>query len=186
MYRNESLAQVTHIDALREDVTQLRARLDEAQQARERALAQLERIRDGVEVDPALETEPIYRRLLGGLRVAGLLAATAIAIGLVPLLSRVLQAPLLSTQGLRNFWFHLVHGRGVVALAAAGFAIVVASPWLVIPLLAARDLRRHRRAGWTLGVVACALYLPTPLLPLAVYGLVLLYSSRIRKAYLAG
>lgn len=186
MYRNETLAQVTHIDALREDVAQLRARLDEAQHAKERALAQLERIRDGVEVDPALETEPSYRRLLGGLGFAGTLAAIAIAVGLVPLLSRIVAAPLWSAQGVRNLWFHLEHGNGVVALAAAGFAIVVASPWLVIPLLAARHLHHHRRAGWTLGVVACVLYLPTPLLPFAVYGLVLLYSSRIRKAYLAG
>jgi hypothetical protein len=185
MYRNEGLANALHIDALRDDVAALSARLAEAERARERALAQLERIRDGVEVDPALETEPSYRRLLGGLRVVGALAALALAIGLVPLLAHLVEAPLLTARGVANLVFHVTRGHGLVGLGAAGFVVMVASPWLALPLLAARGLVRHRRSGWTLGVIACALYLPTPLLPLAVYGLVLLYSSRVRRAYLA-
>lgn len=185
MYRNESLARETQVDALRGDLATLKAELEEAQRARQDALAQLERIRDGVEIDPALESQREYRWLLRGLRALGGVAALGIVIGLVPLLSRIIEAPLLNLQGLRNLQWHLVHGSGLVGVAAAGFIVMLASPWLLIPLLAVRGLVRHRRSGWTLGVIACALFFPTPLLPFAVAGLVTLYSNRVRKSYLA-
>lgn len=185
MYRNETLARETQLDALRGEFAALKAHLAAAEREREEAIARLERIRDGVEVDPALETDPRYRRLLRGLRVLGAVAGLAILIGLVPLLSAILEAPLITAQGVRNFSFHILHGRGLVGLAAAGFVVMLASPWLVLPLLSARGLARHRRSGWTLGVVACVLFLPTPLLPGAVYGLVLLFSNRVKKTYFA-
>jgi hypothetical protein len=185
MYRNETLARETQVDALRGDLAAIRAALEDAHRARADAIAQLERLRDGVEVDPALETERSYRWLLRGLRALGAIAALAILLGLVPLLSAIIESPLLTMQGVRNFGFHVMHGRGLVGLAAAGFVVVLASPWLVLPLLSARGLGRHRRSGWTIGVVACALFLPTPLLPVAVAGLVTLFSSRVRTSYLA-
>ncbi len=185
MYRNESLARETQVDALRGDLAALKSHLEDAHRAREAALAQLDRIREGVEVDPALETDSGYQWTLRGLRALAVVAALTIAIGLVPLLSAIIEAPLLTAQGVRNLAFHVLHGRGLVGLAAAGFVVIVASPWLLLPLLSARGLARHRRSGWTLGVVACALFLPTPLLPVAVCGLVVLLSSRVRKAYFA-
>lgn len=185
MYRDEALARETQVDALRGDLAALKAHLADAHRARADALAQLERIRDGVEVDPALETDAGFRWTLRGFWALAATAAVALVVGLVPLLSTIIEAPLLTAQGVRNLEFHLMHGRGLVGLAAAGFVVVLASPWLLLPLLSARGLARHRRSGWTLGVVASALFLPTPLLPIAVCVLVVLFSSRVRKAYFA-
>lgn len=185
MYRNESLAQVTQIDSLRGDLADMRATLAAAEEARREALAELERVRDGVELDPEIEQDRGYRWLVRGLRALGACAALALVVALVPLLSRIVAEPLLTSQGVANLAFHLQHGRGLIGLAATGFVLVLVSPWLVVPLLAVRGLARHRRSGWTLGVVACALFLVTPLLPAAVGGLLLLYSSRVRRMYLA-
>jgi hypothetical protein len=185
MYRSQSLALTTHVDALRGDLDDLRASLAAAEAARAEALAELERVRDGVELDPDLEKDARYRRLLSGLRVLVVVALLGLVIAIVPLLSALVADPLLTPQGWQNLVFHVVHGRGLVGIAAAGFVVAIASPWIVVPILAVRGLRRHRRAGWMLAVASAWLWLPTPLLPLALWALVTLHSSRIRAVYFA-
>jgi hypothetical protein len=185
MYRNESLAQITQIDELRGDLAAMHAAVEASERARADALAELERLRDGVELDPEIEHDRGYRWLVRGLRAFVACAAVGLVLALVPLLCRIVAEPMLTAQGLSNLAFHLQHGRGLIGLAATGFVLVCASPWIVVPWFAVRGLARHRRAGWTLGVAACAMFLVTPLLPLAVVGLQLLYSSRVRRMYLA-
>ncbi len=62
-------------------------------------------------------------------------AALAIAAGRVPLLSAIIEDPLLTPQGVA---FHILYGHGLIGLAAAGFVIVLASPRLLLPWLSAR------------------------------------------------
>jgi len=183
MYRDQALARETQVVALRDQLDDLQAELDRTRRAREEAVVALERIRDGVHVDPALESEPSYRRLLMDMRVLAAIAAIVIAASLVPLTSELVAPPRFDLRGLQNFAYHLQHGRGLVGIAAAGFVVVLASPWVIVPLLSARGLARHRRAGWTLAVIACVIFLPTPLFPAAALGMVELFSRRIRKAY---
>ena len=183
VYRDTQLAAHAQIHTLERalgDVERERAALEHE---RDRARLELQRTRDGVDPDPALETDVGFRRARTVLSVLGILAALAMIAGLLPLLSSLVADPLLDAQGLRNFGWHVVHGRGLVGLAAAGFVLMLASPWLVLPWLGRRGLSQTRRWGWTLGVAACALFLPTPLLPLAAFALSVLCSRRVRKVF---
>ncbi len=81
-----------------------------------------------------------------------------------------------------NVW-HLRHGRGWFGLAATVGVLGLGSPWFVMPLLGAHGLRKTRRWGWFLSVGGCALYLPTPFMPVAAVGLGVLLSRRVRRIY---
>lgn len=183
MYRDTSLAAHAQIHTLERALADAERERTALEVERDRARLELSRTRDGVDLDPALETDASFRRARSSLAVLGALAAVAMVAGLVPLLSALVADPLLDAQGLRNFGWHVMHGRGLVGLAAAGFVLVLASPWLVLPWLGRRGLIETRRWGWTLSVAACALFVPTPLLPLAAFVLSVLCSRRVRSVF---
>ena len=183
MYRDAHLAAHAQIHSLERELRDVARERAALQHERDRALLELQRTRDGVDPDPALESDVGFRRARAILAVLGVLAALAMLAGLVPLLSSLVADPLPTAQGLRNFEWHLLHGRGLVGLAAAGFVLVLASPWLVLPWLGRRGLTASRRWGWTLSVAGCALFVPTPLLPLAALALSVLLGKRVRKAF---
>lgn len=183
MYRHPQLAAQAQIEALRADLARVSASLETANRGRDDAERALENAREGVEPDPALEHDARYRwarRALIGLGLTGALVAIA---GLVPLLGYTVAEPRLDPQGVENFAWHLRHGRGWVGLSATVGVLGLGSPWLVVPVLGAYGLRKTRRWGWFLAVVGCALYLPTPMMPVAALGLGVLLSGRVRRVY---
>lgn len=183
MYRDAHLARRAHLDTLARELADAEHARERMRAERDRALLELQRTRDGVDPDPALEADPAYRRVRSVLAVLGALAALGMVVALVPLVSSLVAEPLLTSDGLRNFGWHLAHGRGLVGLGATGFVLVLASPWLVLPWLGRRGLSATRRWGWTLSVAGSALFVPTPLLPLAAFALSVLCSRRVRRVF---
>ncbi len=183
MYRDALLAADSQIEALRTRLARSEQEVLRIEEARARAEADLARVREGVDPDPDLHHEPSYRRTRLGL-YALVLSATALGCIVIRLvLSRWMPDPMFSSPGLRNFAWSVMHGSGIEAIAATGFVAVLVSPWVLAPLIALRGLSLQRRWGWTLAVVACALFLPTPLLPLSAFGMSVLFSQRIRRVF---
>ena len=60
MYRHDRVAAHAHIQSLSLHLTSLQARLAEAERAREDALAELDRTREGIGDDPELASTPAY------------------------------------------------------------------------------------------------------------------------------
>lgn len=183
MYRDAHVAAHAQIHSLARELADVERERAALRAERDRALLELQRTRDGVDPDPALETDVGFLRARRVLGVLGVLAALAMLAGLVPLLSALVADPMLDAQGLRNFAWHVLHGRGLVGLAAAGFVLILASPWLVLPWLGRLGLGASRRWGWILSVAGCALFVPTPLLPLAGFALSVLLGKRVRKVF---
>lgn len=183
MYRDALLAADSQIEALRTRLAHNEQELRRIDEARARAEADLVRVREGVDPDPDLHHEPAYLRTRLGL-YALMLSAGAVGVLVIHLvLSRWMPDPRFDLTGLRNFAWSVLHGGGIEGIAATGFIAVLLSPWLLAPLLALRGLSLQRRWGWMLAVVACALFLPTPLLPFSVFGLSVLFSKRIRRVF---
>jgi len=183
MYRAQQLAARANIDSLRANVGELSRRLEEAERKREESEAELDRLREGIGDDKALLDERRYRWTQFGLRALGLVGVLALVAGLIPLFERFFGEPYLSWQGLLNLGFHFEFGEGFMGLAAAGAVSLLVWPWLVLPWLGAVGLRRQRRWGWVVGIVSAVLYVPTPLMPLSVFALVVLFSPRVRALY---
>jgi hypothetical protein len=183
MYRDAGLATHVQIDSLSRELADAERERQELRAERDRARIELQRVRDGVDPSPELETDTSYRRARTVLGVLSVIAAISMAAAIIPLCSSLVAEPLLDAQGLRNFGWHLAHGRGLVGLAAAGFVLVLSSPWLLLPWLGRRGLCDMRRWGWTLSVAGCALFLPTPLLPLAAFAMSVLLSRPVRSAF---
>lgn len=186
MYRDAGLASHAQIDALSRDLAVLERERAELRDERDRARIELQRVRDGVDPSPALDTNVSYRRARTVLGALAVIAALGMTAAIVPLCSSLVASPLFTSEGLRNFGWHLEHGRGLVGLAAAGFVLVLSSPWLLLPWLGRRGLGQTRRWGWTLSVAGCVLFLPTPLLPLAAFALSVLVSRPVRSTFFHG
>ncbi len=185
MYRDALLAADSQIEALRTRLARTEADLADTRQERERTLAELERIKEGVDPDPSLAEEPRYAWTRRGLLALGTAAFLAVIAVVRLVLLRWMPDPLPTPVGLRNFAWSVEHGQGVMALSATGFVVVVCLPWVLLPFLGARGLERQRRWGWTLAVAGCAIFLPTPLLPVAAFGLMFLVSQRVRRVFFA-
>ena len=183
MYRHPHVAAHAQIETLRGDLSRLRADLEAAERARRDAERALEHAREGVEPDPDLEFDATYVWARRGLVALGNVGVVVAIAGLVPLLQHTVADARLDAQGVANFVWHMQHGRGWVGLAATLGVLVIGAPWIALPLLGAIGLRRSRRAGWFFAVAGSALYLPTPLAPLAVLALAVLLSGRVRRVY---
>ena len=183
MYRDALLAADSQIEALRTRLARTEADLADTRQERERTLAELERIKEGVDPDPTLAEEARYAWTRRGLLALGTAACVAVVAILRLVLARWMPDPMPSAAGLRNFAWSVENGQGVMALAATGFVVVVCMPWVLLPFLGAHGLERQLRWGWTLAVVGCVLFLPTPLLPIAAFGLAFLVSQRVRRVF---
>ncbi len=183
MYRHDRVAAHAQIDCLRAQVGDLDARLAEAERARAAAEAESERLREGIGDDPELLSAPSYRRVQLGLRGIGAIGGAAFLVGASWLLAVRIADPLWTIQGLRNLWFHVRFGDAIETFAIAGGLALLLSPWLALPWIGAIGLRRQRRWGWTLAVVAAVLYLPTPLMPVAALALAVLTSGRVRALF---
>lgn len=185
MYRDALAAADAQNEVLRARLSRSQADLETSREAFEQLRAQLERLRSGVAPDPMLADEPGYvltrRALLVGATLAALVVIALVTVAAL----HWMPEPRLDLQGLRNFVWSLQHGRGVLVLAGTSFVALVSLPWVLVPWLGARGLHRQRRWGWTLAVVACWLFLPTPLLPAAAFGLVVLHSQRVRAVFFA-
>lgn len=180
MYREGHTAE---LESLRTEVQRKEAARAELLQERAALRAELDRLKEGVEPDPLLDDHAPYRRMRAALVVLALFASVALAFVLRELMAWAVAEPLLSMQGLRNFGWHVVHGRGLLGLGATGFFLIVVLPWVALPLLGRRGLARDRRWGWLAAVAGAALFVPTPLAPLAAFVLTVLLSRRVRAVY---
>jgi hypothetical protein len=115
----------------------------------------------------------------------GALAVVGTSLVVREVVSRWMPEMLLDARGLRNFFWSVEHGHGAMALAATGFVAMLGLPWIVMPWLGARGLDRQRRWGWMLAVAACCLFVLSPLLPVAVFALIVLLSPRVRRVFFA-
>jgi hypothetical protein len=185
MYRDSLLAADSQIEALRARLARTEADLADTRRDRARAVGELERIKEGVDPDPSLADEPRFVWVMRGLFVLASVASIGLALAVREVCVRWMPDPMLSAQGLRNFVWSVAHGKGVMTLAAVGFVALVGMPWVLLPVVGARGLGRQRRWGWTLAVAGCCLFLPTPLLPVAAFGLVVLLSQRVRRVFFA-
>ena len=183
MYRDALLAADSQIETLRTRLSRAEADLADTRRERERTLAELERIKEGVDPDPTLAEESRYAWTRRGLLALGTVAVIAIGALVRWVLARWMPDPLPTPAGLRNFAWSVEHGQGVMALAATGFVIVICMPWVLLPFLGASGLERQRRWGWTLAVAGCVAFLPTPMLPIAAFGLAFLVSQRVRRVF---
>jgi hypothetical protein len=185
MYRDALLAADSQIEALRTRLARSEEEVARIAEARARAEADLVRVREGVDPDPSLHHDRSYKQTRMGFYALVLCSLILFCVVIELVLSRWMPDPMLSLSGLRNFAWSVQHGGGIEAIAATGFIAVLLSPWLLSPLLALRGLSLQRRWGWMLGVVACCLFLPTPLLPFSTYGLTVLFSKRVRSVFFA-
>lgn len=180
MYRDGTTAE---LQVLRTDLARTEAARVELERQRAAALAELRRLKEGVQPDETLERDPAYRRMRIGLIVLGTVGAIVLLGSLETVSSWAVAEPLWNAQGLRNFYWHIAHGRGLVGLAAAGFVVVAALPWAALPFVARRGLAGDRRWGWIAAVASSAVFVPTPLLPISVLCLAVLFSKRVRAVY---
>lgn len=183
MYRD---GQTAEIETLRNDI----ARSDAARVAllaqQDALRKELHRIKEGVAPDPALGAHAPYRRMQAVLLVLAVVASVLLTFGLKYVLAWAVADPLFTMQGLRNFGWSVVHGRGIIGIAATGFVLLVTMPWVLLPVLGRRGLKGEHRWGWLSAVAGAALFLPTPLMPLAVFALSVLFSKRVRAVYFPG
>lgn len=180
MYRDGTTAEleVLRSRAARAAVAEEALRLE-----REALRAELRRLKEGVEHDPELDAHVPYRRMRLSLAACGALAALVLLAGLHHVGAWAVADPMWSMQGLRNFAWHVAHGRGLQGIAAVGFVVVLALPWVALPILGFRGMRQERRWGWLCAVAGATLFLPTPLAPVAIHALAVLLSQRVRKVY---
>jgi hypothetical protein len=183
VYRDGTTAE---IEVLRSQASRAAAAQQALRAEREALRAELRRIKEGIEHDPALEADVPYRRMRVALATCGALAACLLAAGVSRIAAWAVADPMWSMQGLRNFAWHVAHGRGLQGIAATGFVLLLAVPWVALPLLGRRGMRRERRWGWLASVAGAVLFLPTPLAPLAIYALAVLCSRRVQKVYFPG
>jgi hypothetical protein len=180
MYRDGHTAE---LESLRTEVHRKEAARAELLRERAALRAELERLKEGVEPDPLLDDHAPYRRMRLALAALASVASVALCFLLREVLARAVAEPLLSMQGLRNFGWHVVHGRGLLGLGATGFFLIVVLPWVALPLIGRRGLSRDRRWGWLAAVAGAALFIPTPLAPLSAFVLTVLLSKRVRAVY---
>ncbi len=183
MYRAQQLAARANIDSLRSDVGERARRFADAEARFRASEAELDRLREGIGDDPDLLEDRRYRWTQTGLRALGAIGLAGLLVGLVPLFHRFFGEPYLTWQGVVNLGFHFRDGDGFAGLASAGAVLMLASPWLVLPWLGAIGLRRQRRWGWALANIGALLYLPTPLMPLSILAMMVLWSGRVRALY---
>jgi hypothetical protein len=180
MYRD---GQTAEIESLRNDVARTEAARSELLRQQDALRAELHRLKEGVEPDATLGDHTPYRRMQRVLLALAVVASIALTLGLQRVLAWAVADPLLTTQGLRNFGWSVMHGRGAVGIAATGFALVVTMPWVLLPVLGRKGLKGDHRWGWLSAVAGAALFVPTPLMPLAVFALSVLFSRRVRGVY---
>lgn len=183
MYRHPRVAEQAQVQALRADLGELREKLASIARERDTARAELERMREGIDYDPAIDAHRGFVLTRRGMGVLVAIGAALVSSAVAATLVAFFDAPLLTMRGVENAFFHLQHGRGALGVAYASLLALVASPWIVAPALAARGLRAHRVWGWVMAVLSCLLYLPTPMLPLSAIGLGVLLSRRVRRVY---
>ncbi|UJR83896.1 hypothetical protein [Sandaracinus amylolyticus] len=184
MYRHPRVADQAQIAALRTEIAELRAALEASERARRELDEALVRAREGVSSEGMVEHDEPQLRARSALLGLGALGAILVAGTIVVVLMLAAETPMLSLQGMRNLAWMLRAGVLGSTLSAVGGAFVLALPWLVLPWVAAVGLQRVRRWGWYAGVVALALYVPTPLCFIAIPGLMALCTARVRAAYL--
>ncbi len=180
MYRD---GQTAEIESLRTEVSRAEAAHAELARRQDALRAELHRLKEGVEPDATLAEHRPYRRMRLVLLALAVVASLGLVLALKQVLAWAVAEPLLTMQGLRNFGWSVVHGRGVLGIAATGFALIVLMPWVCLPLVGRRGLKGEHRWGWLSAVAGAALFVPTPLMPLAVFALVVLFSRRVRAVY---
>jgi len=180
MYRD---GQTAEIESLRNDVARNDAARAELLRQQVALRAELHRLKEGVEPDATLGRHVPYQRMQKVLLALAIVASIALTLGLRHVLAWAVAEPLMTMQGVRNFGWSVMHGRGVLGIAATGFALTITMPWVLLPVLGRRGLTGDHRWGWLSAVAGAALFVPTPLMPLAVFALSVLFSKRVRAIY---
>lgn len=181
-YRDTGLALHLRVDALDRELEQERSRAAAAERARAEALEKLERLRDGVSEDDDLDELGLlrWRRSLLLLTGVGILGSV---VGAILFATAYFPEPHLSWQGVRNAAWIVRHGVGATGLLGAAAILALGAPWFVLPWVGARGLQRRRRWGWLTSVVACVLWLPTPLIFVSVYSLARLFAGSTMRVF---
>ena len=181
-YRDTGLAMSVRVHALDRELDETRVRAESAERAHAEALEKLERLRGGVaEADDLDELGLLrWRRALLVLTGAGFVGA---ALGAILFATAYFPDPQLSWQGVRNAAWIVRNGVGATGLLGAAAIIAVAAPWFVLPWMGARGLRRRRRWGWLTSVVACVIWLPTPMVLVSTYSLSRLFRGSTLRVF---
>jgi hypothetical protein len=181
-YRDDGLALHLRVNALDRELEQERSRAEAAERARAEMLETLERLRDGVAEDDDLDEIGLlrWRRALLALTGVGIVGSV---VGAILFATAYFPEPHLTWQGLRNAAWIVRHGVGATGLLGAVAILALGTPWFVLPWVGSRGLLRRRRWGWLTSVVACVLWLPTPLIFVSVYSLSRLFSASTMRVF---
>jgi hypothetical protein len=185
MYRDTQEALRARVDSLHGELVEVARRLEESEAARRSSEARLERLSEGVAEDLSDELVGTLRRLRGVMLVLGVVGATLAGVAAVIVLVRYFDTPLFNLQGVRNAYVHVRDAEGLEGIGVVLAMLLVASPALALPWLAAKNVVALRRQGWMQGLLASTLWAFTPLLPLALFALGKLVSEPVRRAFFA-
>jgi hypothetical protein len=183
MYRHALLAADSQNEALRARLVRIEADLARARREHERALLELERVRDGVDPRTSPLDEPRFRWMRRSVQLLGVGDAAAGWALVRAAAARWLPDLLPSPWGLRNLAWSLEHGHVAPGLLATALVASICLPWIALPLLASYGLARGRRWGYLLAVAVSGLSLLTPMLPVAAFALFVLSSRRVRATF---
>ncbi len=179
-YRDSHFALQLRARALDHELAAAQRRALASEEAQRDLAERLERMRDGVAEEDSLEERGLrrWRAALHCLALVGLAtAATSAAIFMMAYFPE----PNFSWQGVRNaVW---VVRDDAVGLLGGCAILVLGTPWFAIPWLGSVGLRKRRRWGWLMSVIACLLWLPTPLFPLPAYALTRLFRFDTRRVF---
>ncbi len=181
-YRDTGLALHLRVDALDRELDRERSRAEAAERARAEMAERLERLRDGVAEDDDLDELGLLRwqRALLVLTGVGILGSV---VGAILFATAYFPEPHLTWQGVRNAAWIVRHGVGTTGLLGATAILALSAPWFVLPWVGARGLQKRRRSGWLVSVVACVLWLPTPLIFVSVYSLSRLFRASTLRVF---
>lgn len=183
-YRDTGLALRLRVDALDRELGATRARAESAERAHAETLEKLERVREGVAEQDDLDELGLvrWRRALLVLTGVGVLGST---MGAIAFAAAYFPEPWLCWQGVRNAAWIVRNGVGATGLLGASAIVAVSAPWFVLPWIGARGLQRRRRWGWLTSVIACVLWLPTPLILVSAYSLSRLFRASTLRVFFA-
>ena len=181
-YRDTGLALHLRADALDRELDEVRLRAEAAELAHARTLEKLERLREGVAESDDLDDHGMlrWRRALSVLSVAGIVGSL---VGGFLFATAYFPEPNISWQGVRNAAWIIRSGVGATGLLGAAAIFALGAPWFVLPWIGARGLKRRRRWGWLTSVIACVLWLPTPLILVSAYSLSRLFRASTLRVF---